>query len=82
MTDFRELLRRLSSSKVEFILVGDVAAIVHGSSRLTVDLDVVYRRTPENIDRVVAAFADAAPYLRGAPPGCRFDGIVKPSRGA
>lgn len=72
MTDFRELLRRLSSSKVEFILVGGVAATVHGSSRLTVDLDVVYRRTPENIDRVVAALADAAPYLRGAPPGLPF----------
>jgi hypothetical protein len=35
MNDIRELLRRLLAARVEFILVGGVAATVHGSSRLT-----------------------------------------------
>lgn len=58
---------------MEFILVGGVAATVHGSARLTQDLDVVYRRSPENITRLTAALRDQEPYLRGAPPDLPFD---------
>src|SRR3989449_10428810 len=68
MTDFKGLLRALTDANVEFILVGGVAATVHGSTRLTLDVDAVYRRTPENIARLVRALAPHAPYLRGAPP--------------
>jgi hypothetical protein len=62
----------LSQAGVEFIVVGGVAARAHGSARLTNDLDVVYRRTPENIERLGSALAPHAPYLRGAPPGLPF----------
>jgi hypothetical protein len=72
MTDFKALLRALTESGVEFILVGGAAATVHGSSRLTRDVDVVYRRTRENIVRLVAALTPYQPYLRGAPPGLPF----------
>jgi hypothetical protein len=34
MTDFKALLRTLTDSAVEFILVGGVAGTVHGSTRL------------------------------------------------
>jgi len=71
-TDFAGLLRRLLEADVEFILVGGVAAIVHGSARATFDVDVVYRRSPENIARLVQALAPLNPYLRGAPPGLPF----------
>jgi hypothetical protein len=57
---------------VEFIVIGGIAAGVHGSARTTTDLDVVYRRTPQNIARLVAALAPHEPYLRGAPPGLPF----------
>lgn len=57
---------------VEFILVGGVAAAVHGSTRLTLDVDAVYRRTPENIRRLARTLAPYHPYLRGAPPGLPF----------
>jgi len=40
---------------------------------LTQDLDVVYDRSPENIERLVSALAPHHPYLRGAPPGLPFD---------
>ena len=72
MTDFRRLLDVLSAGRVEFIIVGGLAATVHGSARLTQDIDVVYARTPENLERLVSALAPHAPYLRGAPPGLPF----------
>ena len=72
MTHFRELLRALGQNQVEFIIVGGLAATVHGSSRFTKDLDVVYHRTADNISRLVKGLADYEPYLRGAPPGLPF----------
>lgn len=72
MTDFRALLEALTKAHVEFLLVGGAAATAHGSARLTLDLDIVYRRTPDNLRRVVEAFQSLSPYLRGAPPGLPF----------
>lgn len=72
MTDFAALLSALGEHKVEYIVVGGAAAIAHGSARLTQDLDIVYRRTPANLDRVVAALVQHTPYIRGAPRGLPF----------
>lgn len=72
MTDFEGLIRRLSEAEVRFVLVGGFAATVLGSARVTVDLDVVYARTPENLSRLSAALAPLSPYLRGAPAGLPF----------
>ncbi|MGB7413939.1 MAG: nucleotidyl transferase AbiEii/AbiGii toxin family protein [Thermosynechococcaceae cyanobacterium] len=55
MTDFPRLLNLLAEYKVEFIIIGGVAAVVHGSSRLTQDLDIVYQRTPQNLEHLAAA---------------------------
>jgi hypothetical protein len=72
VTDLAALLRAVSSGGVECILIGGAAGIAHGSARLTLDVDVVYRRTTENISRVVACLAPYEPYLRGAPLGLPF----------
>jgi hypothetical protein len=72
VTDFQALLRALHHGQVDFILVGGVAATIHGSARLTRDVDVVYSRAPGNMARLVAALAPLRPYLRGAPPGLPF----------
>jgi len=72
VADFEALLRLLAGHGVEFIIVGGAAATAHGSTRLTEDLDIVYRRTSENIARLAACLAPHAPYLRGAPPGLPF----------
>jgi predicted nucleotidyltransferase len=69
---FRDLLGMLSSADVEFILIGGLAAIAHGTSRATFDVDVVYSRAPENIQRLAHALESHHPYLRGAPPGLPF----------
>ncbi len=72
MTDFGALLRALAEARVEFILVGGAAATAHGATRLTLDVDVLYRRSPENFQRLQAALALHHPYLRGAPAGLPF----------
>lgn len=72
MTDFPALLRALTDAGVEFIVVGGAAATAQGSARLTLDLDVVYRRTAENMTRVVDSLSRHHPYLRGAPAGLPF----------
>jgi hypothetical protein len=72
MIDFQRLISVLVKAKVEFVIVGGVAATVHGSARLTADLDIVYARSQENIRRMVAALGTLTPYLRGAPPGLPF----------
>lgn len=73
MTDFARLIGALEGGGVEFVIVGGLAATVHGSARLTQDVDVVYRRSDENIGRLATALAGFEPYLRGAPPGLPFD---------
>jgi predicted nucleotidyltransferase len=72
MTDFAALIRLLAQHNVEFILIGGAAATAHGSARLTQDLDIVYRRTPENIARLAECLGTYHPYLRGAPPALPF----------
>ena len=58
MTRFEEILKKLVAAKVEFVVIGGIAAVVHGSSYQTSDLDIAYRRTKENIKRF-------APLLKG-----------------
>lgn len=72
MIDLERALQELHRNEVEFIIIGGVAATIHGSARVTQDLDIVYARTPENITRVAGALAPYTPYLRGAPPGLPF----------
>jgi hypothetical protein len=68
MTHFAELLRRLVSEGVEFVVVGGLAVISHGHPRATLDLDLCYARTPENLERLVRALSPIHPRLRGAKP--------------
>ena len=72
MIQFRTLLSALQSHDVAFVIIGGVAAVLHGSARVTYDLDIVYQRDSENLERMVRALAPYEPYLRGAPPGLPF----------
>jgi hypothetical protein len=72
LIDFARALAALARAGVRFILVGGAAATAHGASRLTEDLDIVYDRRPDNLERISQALAPFAPYLRGAPPGLPF----------
>jgi hypothetical protein len=58
-------LRALSDAGVDFVVIGGFAARLHGSPTLTVDLDVCYRREPENLERIAAVLVAAGARLRG-----------------
>jgi hypothetical protein len=70
--DLAQIIPPLVRAKVDFILIGGMAAILHGSARVTFDVDLVYSRTHENVERLAAALAPHRPYLRDAPPNLPF----------
>lgn len=72
MIEFKTLLSALLDANVEFVVIGGIAATAHGSPRFTQDVDIIYRRTPENYAAMASALASHEPYLRGAPPGLPF----------
>ena len=48
-----ELLRCLVRSDVECIVVGGMAGVMRGSPVMTVDVDIVHNRHPDNVQRLV-----------------------------
>ena len=52
------LLAILAAADVEFIVVGALAAVAQGAPVTTHDIDIVHRRTPENLARLVAVLVD------------------------
>jgi hypothetical protein len=76
MTDFARLLRVLHEDGIDCIVIGGLAATIHGSARLTQDVDVCYSRSARNLDRLVKALRPLKPYPRGAPTGLPFEWSV------
>jgi len=66
-TDFRRILRELCREQVEFIVVGGLGAVLHGAPIVTRDLDIVQRRTPANVDRLVRALDRLGARYRTSP---------------
>lgn len=56
-----ELLRLLLDTGVEFVLIGGVAAIAHGSATFTQDCDITAPFTEHNLTRLMAALAPFHP---------------------
>jgi len=55
---FRPALEVLTNHDVEFIVIGGVAANLQGASFTTSDLDIVYSRRPQNIQRLLLALQE------------------------
>ena len=55
---FLGLLRVLLRHEVDFLVVGGVAAQLEGAPILTLDLDVLYDKAPENLGRLLAALRE------------------------
>jgi len=62
--DLRRLLTTLDRHKVDYVLVGGVAAIAHGAMRPTTDLDCLARRSRENFGRLADAMRELNARLR------------------
>jgi len=64
MDTIHAILRRLHDHQVEFVVVGGMAGIIHGSSIVTEDLDICAPFTAENLSRLLAALQDSNPRHR------------------
>lgn len=62
----------LAEHGVEFIVVGGQAEALMGGARTTYDVDLCYRRTTANLERLAAALSTLRLTLRGAPPDLKF----------
>jgi predicted nucleotidyltransferase len=62
----------LAEHGVEFMVVGGQAEALMGSSRVTYDVDLCYRRTADNLEHLAAALGTLNLTLRGAPPELKF----------
>ena len=68
MQDLSDLTRKLiEAQKVEFVLVGGFAAVAHGVTLVTRDVDICCRFSEANLMRIQAASADLHPV--GSFPG-------------
>lgn len=54
-TDWKELFESFQKNNVDFLLVGAMAMAYHGLPRLTGDIDIWIRRSPENAERIIRA---------------------------
>jgi hypothetical protein len=72
------LLARLAASGTDFVLVGGLAAVAQGAPLATVDVDVVHRREPANVERLLAFLGAVDARYRGRPPGQ----VLRPTREA
>ena len=51
--DFKEFLKLLNLSKVEYLLIGGYAVAYHGYPRATGDMDIWIAIAPKNAEKVV-----------------------------
>jgi hypothetical protein len=67
MQNLSELTRRLVEAQVEFVLIGGFAAVAHGVTLVTRDVDICCRFSETNLMRIQTAFADLHPVHRSRP---------------
>lgn len=63
--DLTTLLVSLAAARVEFVLVGGLAAVAQGAPITTHDVDIVPRRTPDNVERLLAFLTSINARYRG-----------------
>ena len=73
--DPERMLSALAEQEVRFVLIGGMAAVLHGEVGVTVDLDVVPDREEENLERLASALRCLGARIRteGEPEGLAFD---------
>lgn len=64
VADLHALLVALLDADVELIVIGGAAAVLHGSPTTTQDLDIIHRRSEENVARLLGVLARLDATLR------------------
>ena len=49
----------LNANEVKYVIIGGIAAVLHGVPRATFDLDILIEATPDNVARLLKALAEA-----------------------
>ncbi|MGZ8795047.1 MAG: hypothetical protein ACXW0F_10460 [Gaiellaceae bacterium] len=68
----KPILRRLLEHEVDFVLIGGLAGVAHGSSYPSYDIDIAYAGGKKNLERLASALQDLGATLRGAPSTLPF----------
>jgi hypothetical protein len=63
--DAAEIFRRLAARGVDFVVIGGIAAVLHGSSRNTFDLDLAFATDGANLDALGDVLRGLGARLRG-----------------
>jgi hypothetical protein len=73
--DPARLIKVLTHHRVKFVLIGALAARLHGFPRLTADADITPASDKQNLERLAAALKDldAKVYTESVPEGLAFD---------
>ena len=64
MQEIEKLLKLLTENEVQFVIIGGVAATLHGSSMVTEDIDFCVPFTVDNMNVLLRAFKDIHPTHR------------------
>jgi hypothetical protein len=67
-----QLLKSLTDRDVRFVVIGGVAARVHGSPTATLDLDICYERSTPNLAALASLLVEVHASLRGVDPALPF----------
>lgn len=70
--DVERLLRVLVRNGVDFVVIGGIAAVLHGSARATFDLDICFATPPENLEHLGSALTELEARPRGVPDDVPF----------
>lgn len=62
--DAQEILRRLTARGVDFVVVGGIAAVLHGSAQMTFDLDICYATDRANLQALAEVLLDLRARLK------------------
>jgi hypothetical protein len=73
--DPEAMLRVLQKHRVDYVLIGGLAASLHGSPHVTTDVDITPSRDAANLERLAAALVELDARIRaeGEPAGLPFD---------
>jgi transcriptional regulator with XRE-family HTH domain len=72
LPDVGLVLDALDRKGVDFVVIGGVAGLAHGSAYPTYDLDIAYERGARNLERMAAALRSIGVKPRGAPDDLPF----------
>jgi hypothetical protein len=70
--DPARLLRALVDRRVDFVVIGGVAAVLHGSARNTFDLDICFASDADNLEALGSTLVGLRAQLRGVSEAVPF----------